>query len=234
MAIPPLLLIITLAGCDRSEVLVMANLRFKLAIAATVAPFVFGCGKMQQPQSDVTPSGTLRSVVSTEAPSDVEEYQPCLGLPISALKSMFGDSSVVTADSMFAAMKGTECQVKIRGKVVFRSEFWFIPDAADSREKDIVSDADDESSFAFEGIDGSGIRMVNDGGKEGYSVFVCGDHYFKTEVLDLGAMNGDLNANLENLTFIAVPWLCQNQPVPGLDRTMGQIKQTYSVDGHRY
>ena len=76
--------------------------------------------------------------------------------------------------------------------------------------------------------------MVNDGGKEGYSVFVCGDHYFKAEVLDLAAMNGDLNTNLENLTFIALPWLCQNQPVPGSGRTMGQIKQTYSVDGRRY
>jgi len=212
----------------------MANLRFKLAIAAAIVPFVFGCGKVQQPQSDVTPSATLRSVVSTEAPSDVEAYQPCLGLPISALKSMFGDSSVVTADSMFAAMKGTECQVEIRGRVVFRSEFWFIPDAADSREKDLVSDADDESSFVFEGIDGSGIRMINDGGKEGYSIFVCGDHYFKAEVLDLAAMNGDLNANLEDLTFIALPWLCQNQPVPGLGRTMEQIKQTHSVDGRRY
>ena len=196
--------------------LVTANLRFKLAIAATIVPFVFGCGKGQQPQGDVTPSATLRSVVSTEVPSDAEEYQPCLGLPISTFKSMFGDSSVVTADNMFAAMKGTECQVEIRGRVVFRSEFWFIPDAADSREKDVVSDADDESSFAFEGIDGSGVRMVNDGGKEGYSVFVCGDHYFKAEVLDLAAMNGDLNRNLENLTFIALPWLCQNQPVPGL------------------
>lgn len=214
--------------------LVMANLRSKLAIAATVVPFVFGCGKVQQPQSDVTPSATLRSVVSTEAPSDVEAYQPCLGLPISALKSMFGDSSDVTADSMFAAMKGTECQVEIRGRVVFRSEFWFIPDAADSREKDIVSDADDESSFVFEGIDGSGVRMINDGGREGYSIFVCGDHYFKAEVLDLAAMNGDLNANLEDLTFIALPWLCRNQPVPGLGRTMEQIKQTYSVDGRRY
>ena len=214
--------------------LVTANLRFKLAIAATIVPFVFGCGKGQQPQGDVTPSATLRSVVSTEVPSDAEEYQPCLGLPISTFKSMFGDSSVVTADSMFAAMKGTECQVEIRGRVVFRSEFWFIPDAADSREKDVVSDADDESSFAFEGIDGSGVRMVNDGGKEGYSVFVCGDHYFKAEVLDLAAMNGDLNTNLENLTFIALPWLCQNQPVPGSARTMGQIKQTYSVDGRRY
>ena len=214
--------------------LVTANLRFKLAIAATIVPFVFGCGKGQQPQGDVTPSATLRSVVSTEVPSDAEEYQPCLGLPISRLKSMFGDSSAVTADSMFAAMKGTECQVEIRGRVVFRSEFWFIPDAADSREKDVVSDADDESSFAFEGIDGSGVRMVNDGGKEGYSVFVCGDHYFKAEVLDLAAMNGDLNTNLENLTFIALPWLCQNQPVPGSGRTMGQIKQTYSVDGYRY
>jgi len=215
-------------------VLVTANLRFKLAIAATIVPFVFGCGKGQQPQGDVTPSATLRSVVSTEVPSDAEEYQPCLGLPISTFKSMFGDSSVVKADSMFAAMKGTECQVEIRGRVVFRSEFWFIPDAADSREKDVVSDADDESSFAFEGIDGSGVRMVNDGGKEGYSVFVCGDHYFKAEVLDLAAMNGDLNTNLENLTFIALPWLCQNQPVPGSGRTMGQIKQTYSVDGRRY
>lgn len=214
--------------------LVTANLRFKLAIVATIVPFVFGCGKGQQPQGDVTPSATLRSVVSTEVPSDAEEYQPCLGLPISTFKSMFGDSSVVTADSMFAAMKGTECQVEIRGRVVFRSEFWFIPDAADSREKDVVSDADDESSFAFEGIDGSGVRMVNDGGKEGYSVFVCGDHYFKAEVLDLAAMNGDLNTNLENLTFIALPWLCQNQPVPGSGRTMGQIKQTYSVDGRRY
>ena len=214
--------------------LVTANLRFKLAIAATIVPFVFGCGKGQHPQGDVTPSATLRSVVSTEVPSDAEEYQPCLGLPISTFKSMFGDSSVVTADSMFAAMKGTECQVEIRGRVVFRSEFWFIPDAADSREKDVVSDADDESSFAFEGIDGSGVRMVNDGGKEGYSVFVCGDHYFKAEVLDLAAMNGDLNTNLENLTFIALPWLCQNQPVPGSGRTMGQIKQTYSVDGRRY
>ena len=214
--------------------LVTANLRFKLAIAATIVPFVFGCGKGQQPQGDVTPSATLRSVVSTEVPSDAEEYQPCLGLPISTFKSMFGDSSVVTADSMFAAMKGTECQVEIRGRVVFRSEFWFIPDAADSREKDVVSDADDESSFAFEGIDGSGVRMVNDGGKEGYSVFVCGDHYFKAEVLDLAAMNGDLNTNIENLTFIALPWLCQNQPVPGSGRTMGQIKQTYSVDGRRY
>lgn len=212
----------------------MANLRSKLAIAATVVPFVFGCGKVQQPQSDVTPSATLRSVVSTEAPSDVEAYQPCLGLPISALKSMFGDSSDVTADSMFAAMKGTECQVEIRGRVVFRSEFWFIPDAADSREKDIVSDADDESSFVFEGIDGSGVRMINDGGREGYSIFVCGDHYFKAEVLDLAAMNGDLNANLEDLTFIALPWLCRNQPVPGLGRTMEQIKQTHSVDGRHY
>ena len=214
--------------------LATANLRFKLAIAAMIVPFIFGCGKGQQPQGDVTPSATLRSVVSTEVPSDVEEYQPCLGLPISTLKSMFGDSSVVVADSMFAAMKGTECQVKIRGRIVFRSEFWFIPDGADSREKDIVLDADDESSFTFEGIDGSGVRMVNDGGKEGYSVFVCGDHYFKVEVLDLAAMNGDLNTNLENLTFIALPWLCQNQPVPGAGRTMGQIKQTHSVDGRRY
>ena len=63
---------------------------------------------------------------------------------------------------------------------------------------------------------------------------MCGDHYFKTEVLDLAAMNGDLNTNLENLTFIAPPWLCQNQPVPGVGRTMGQIKQTHSVDGRRY
>ena len=43
----PLLLIITLVECDKSEVLVMANLRFKLAIAATIIPFVFGCGKVQ-------------------------------------------------------------------------------------------------------------------------------------------------------------------------------------------
>ena len=229
-----MLLIIKLAECDRSVAQIMANHRFKLAIAAAIVPFAFGCGKGQQPQGDITPSATMRSVVSTDVPSGGDEYRPCLGLPISALKAMFGDSSVVTADSMFAAMKGTECQVTVRGKVVFRSAFWFIPDATDAREKQIVSDADNESSFAFKGIDGSGVRMVNDGGKEGYSIFVCGDHYFKAEVLDLAAMNGGLEMNLENLTFISLPWLCQNQPIPGLGRTMWQVKQTYSVDGRSY
>ncbi|PHP51311.1 urea ABC transporter substrate-binding protein [Actinomyces ruminis] len=87
------------------------------------------------------------------------------------------------------------------------------------------------STFTFDGIEGQGEAHTSSPGAKydyGSTVFTCGDHYLAMSIRHASVMAGDMRENLIALTQSALPWLCQDQPIPGLGKTMEQARPYYA------
>ncbi|BDA64493.1 hypothetical protein MANAM107_13270 [Actinomyces capricornis] len=72
-----------------------------------------------------------------------------------------------------------------------------------------------EEPFSVEGVEGEGIITLTDNGG-GAASFTCGDYYVVTSVFGNSNTVGDVRTNLINLATSMTPWVCQDQPIPGL------------------
>ncbi|WP_244542570.1 hypothetical protein [Actinomyces glycerinitolerans] len=170
------------------------------------------------------------AVVPTTAPTGEDEKYTCAGIPDSSLHAMFGPN--ITIDTYPSSpIRASECRVEHpdRESIVFSSEFWYVYD--DSDPWYFLASGREESTFTFDGIDGQGEARTSSPGAEydyGSTVFTCGDHYLALTINHGSLMAGDMRENLIALTQSALPWLCQDQPIPGLDKTMEQARPYYA------
>ncbi|WP_247595425.1 hypothetical protein, partial [Actinomyces procaprae] len=172
------------------------------------------------------------AVVPTTAPTDKDAKYTCPGIPDTALHAMFGPNITITtfANSLIT---GSECRVKHpeQNSTVFYSKFWYIYDDRQPSDEPLLAWGPEVSSFTFAGVEGQGEAHTSSPGTEtdyGNTIFTCGDHYLALRIDNASAMAGDMRENLIALTQSALPWLCQNQTIPGLDKTMEQARPYYA------
>lgn len=145
---------------------------------------------------------------------------------------MFGTNITITASDKNKTTS-SECFVRVSGVkgVVFYSAFWYIYNDRQPSDEPLLAWGPEVSSFTFNGIDGQGEAHTSSPGAEtdyGSTAFTCGDHYLALSVDHSSLMAGDMRDNLIALTQSALPWLCQDQPIPGLGKTMEQARPYYA------
>lgn len=174
---------------------------------------------------------STEAVVGTQAPTDAWGYTRCPGISDEALEAMFGPDYYVTTYPR-NGQDASVCWVKVRGErgSVLSVEFWYVYGGRDPWETAQLPMGRYGSDFSFEGVEGSGRANVDKGpdARYGSTVFTCGDHYLALGADNLSPMKGDPRANLINLTQSALPWLCGDEPIPGLGRTMEEIRPPYA------
>ena len=87
------------------------------------------------------------------------------------------------------------------------------------------------STFSFPDVDGFGEARIDTGPNVHYgtTVFTCKDHYPALTVDEFSLTRGDVRTNLINLTQSALPWLCQDQPIPRLNQTMERARPPWAT-----
>jgi len=83
----------------------------------------------------------------------------------------------------------------------------------------------DESneSFTVEGVpDASGeVHIDKD---SGMAIIICGDAFIDISLNPRADLNGNLKGNLINLATSMTPWVCNGEPIPGLDIPLSPAK----------
>ncbi|WP_261799062.1 hypothetical protein [Actinomyces ruminicola] len=189
----------------------------------------------------ITPGNTQASpsappataVVPTTAPTDKDAKYTCPGIPDTALHSMFGPNITIYTYDNNTVTTPSECFVRASGVkgVVFYSAFWYVYDDRQPSDEPLLAWGPEVSSFTFDGVEGQGEAHTSSPGTEtnyGNTIFTCGDHYLALSIDNASVMAGHMRENLIALTQSALPWLCQNQPIPGLDKTMEQARPYYA------
>lgn len=193
-----------------------------LVLAACSAPWRAG--------APATPAAT--AVVAATAPSDPHDYT-CPGIPDEALKAMFGQEATISTPRTGAFFKGAECWVKVpeRKSLIFYSAIGYIYKDRDPWTSNMVALGNTHSTFSFPEVDGFGEARIDTGPDAHYgtTVFTCKDHYLALTVDEFSLTRGDVRTNLINLTQSALPWLCQDQPIPGLGQTMEQARPPWAT-----
>ena len=193
-----------------------------LVLAACSAPWRAG--------APATPAAT--AVVAATAPSDPHDYT-CPGIPDEALKAMFGREATISTPRTGAFFKGAECWVKVpeRKSLIFYSAIGYIYKDRDPWTSNMVALGNTHSTFSFPDVDGFGEARIDTGPDAHYgtTVFTCKDHYLALTVDEFSLTRGDVRTNLINLTQSALPWLCQDQPIPGLGQTMEQARPPWAT-----
>ncbi len=168
-------------------------------------------------------SATPSSVVRVGQSSDVSSFQSCPGISESNVKAMFGEN--VTLNT-FSSWNDATCSGRLDGVTVFNSRFGFVREGEGPWNVPFVARAPTSSEFSFENVDGAGEAQIYAGEPRAYgtTAFICGDHYLVMTVKDAKYMKGDLRSNLISMTEVSLPWLCQGQRIPGLGKTMEEIR----------
>ena len=201
---------------------VMARVAFAFLACSLVAACHSNAARTPSPSpksASVTPSSVVRGVQS----SDVSSFQSCPGISESNLKAMFGEKVTL---STFSSWSDATCSGQLDGVTVFNSRFGFVREGVGPWNVPFVARAPTSSEFSFENVDGVGEAQIYSGEPRTYgtTAFICGDHYLVMTVRDAKYMKGDLRSNLISMTEVSLPWLCQGQPVPGLGKTMEEIR----------
>ncbi|WP_237564312.1 hypothetical protein [Actinomyces sp. 432] len=191
-----------------------------------------GCSLIPGSNQASPSAAPATAVVPTTAPTGEDEKYTCPGIPNTALHAMFGPNITITASDKNITT-ASECRAYHPGRdrMVFYSAFWYIYDERGPWDHGSLAWGPEVSSFTFEGIDGEGEARTSSPGAEtdyGSTAFTCGDHYLALRIDHASVMAGDMRENLIALTQSALPWLCQNQPIPGLDKTMEQARPYYA------
>lgn len=194
-----------------------------LVLAACPAPWRAG---------GPTTTPTATAVVAATAPSDPHDYT-CPGIPDEALEAMFGREATISARRTDTFFKGAECWVKVpeQKSLIFYSTIGYIYKNHDPWDDPLVSMGNTHSTFSFPEVDGFGEARIDTGpdARYGTTVFTCKDHYLALTVDEFSLTRGDVRTNLINLTQSALPWLCQDQPIPGLGQTMEQARPPWAT-----
>lgn len=183
--------------------------------------------------SQASPSAApATAVVPTTAPTGEGEKYTCPGIPDTALHAMFGPNITIRASDKNTTT-ATECRVDAPGQdsSVFYSTFWYIYNDRQPSDEPLLAWGLEVSTFTFDGVEGQGkARTSSPGAKYDYgnTIYTCGDHYLAMIINHASVMAGDMRENLIALTQSALPWLCQDQPVPGLGKTMEQARPYYA------
>ena len=179
-----------------------------------------------------TTTPTATAVVAATAPSDPHDYT-CPGIPDEALEAMFGQKTTISTPRTGAFFKGSECWVKVpeQKSLIFYSTIGYIYRDRDPWDDPWISLGNTHSTFSFPDVDGFGEARIDTGPNAHYgtTVFTCEDHYLVLTVGEFSLTRGDVRTNLINLTQSALPWLCQDQPIPGLDQTMEQARPPWAT-----
>ena len=148
--------------------------------------------------------------------------------PDKALEAMFGQETTISTPRTGVFFKGSECWVRVpeRKSLIFYSAIGYIYRDRDPWTSNMVALGNTHSTFSFPDVDGFGEARIDTGPDAHYgtTVFTCEDHYLVLNVDEFSLTRGDVRANLINLTQSALPWLCQDQPIPGLGQTMEQVR----------
>ena len=157
----------------------------------------------------------------------------CPGIPDEALEAMFGREATISARRTDTFFKGAECWVKVpeQKSLIFYSTIGYIYKNHDPWDDPLVSMGNTHSTFSFPEVDGFGEARIDTGpdARYGTTVFTCKDHYLALTVDEFSLTRGDVRTNLINLTQSALPWLCQDQPIPGLGQTMEQVRPPWAT-----
>lgn len=141
---------------------------------------------------------------------------------------MFGQETTISTPRTGVFFKGSECWVRVpeRKSLIFYSTIGYIYKDRDPWTSNMVALGNTHSTFSFPDVDGFGEARIDTGPDAHYgtTVFTCEDHYLVLTVGEFSLTRGDVRTNLINLTQSALPWLCQDQPIPGLDQTMEQAR----------
>ena len=163
-------------------------------------------------------------VVPTTAPAD--DTYTCAGLPDSSLRAMLGPD--VDIDPRDRPVGVPEASCRASTLVVYTAfTTTRFPNPWDNRD---TAGGDTVTTFSFPGVQGSGTAKVDTGKTRqeplyATTIFVCDDRYLMLAIHDMRVVAGDTRQNLINLTQSALPWLCQGEPIPGLDgRTMDDYR----------
>ena len=166
------------------------------------------------------------------APPGPEGYT-CSGLPDAAFTAMFGPEA--TAMATKSDIEGSRCWVEVpnsdSSSPVFYSEFGYLSNVYSPWDSPMLTVGNSSSSFSFPEVDGVGNAKIGVGEDAPYgaTVFVCGEHYLSLSIKKFSAVRGDVRDNLVNLTESSLPWLCQDQPIPGLGQTMEQVRPRWAT-----
>ena len=146
---------------------------------------------------------------------------------------MFGQEATISTPRTGAFFKGSECWVRVpeRKSLIFYSAIGYIYKDRDPWTSNMVALGNTHSTFSFPDVDGFGEARIDTGPDAHYgtTVFTCEDHYLVLNVDEFSLTRGDVRANLINLTQSALPWLCQDQPIPGLGQTMEQVRPPWAT-----
>lgn len=192
-------------------------------VVAIVAVAVAACGRL--PFGDgPSPSAAATAVVPTTAPAD--DTYTCAGLPDSSLRAMLGPNISISTRDRPGGVPEASCRAST---LVVYTAFTTtrFPNPWDNRD---TAGGDTVTTFSFPGVQGSGTAKVDTGKTRqeplyATTVFVCDDRYLMLAIHDMRVVAGDTRQNLINLTQSALPWLCQGEPIPGLDgRTMDDYR----------
>lgn len=205
-------------------------------VVAIVAVAVAACGRL--PFGDgPSPSAAATAVVPTTAPAD--DTYTCAGLPDSSLRAMLGPDVDIDPRDRPVGVPEASCMILTPSPpdlpfpwsptlvvyTAFITTYHLDPwDNGDTAGGDTVT------TFSFPGVQGSGTAKVDTGKTRqeplyATTIFVCDDRYLMLAIHDMRVVAGDTRQNLINLTQSALPWLCQGEPIPGLDgRTMDDYR----------
>lgn len=212
--------------------------RVRAAVTAVVVAIVAvaACGRL--PFGDgPSPSAAATAVVPTTAPAD--DTYTCAGLPDSSLRAMLGPDVDIDPRDRPVGVPEASCMILTPSPpdlpfpwsptlvvyTAFITTYHLDPwDNGDTAGGDTVT------TFSFPGVQGSGTAKVDTGKTRqeplyATTIFVCDDRYLMLAIHDMRVVAGDTRQNLINLTQSALPWLCQGEPIPGLDgRTMDDYR----------
>ncbi|MDO5063951.1 MAG: hypothetical protein Q4E00_03010 [Actinomyces bowdenii] len=149
----------------------------------------------------------------------------CAGLSTEMLEDLFGVPVTTSSHGFKGRIPNSECYASrsgVRGYTLYRSDFGFSAEDVTPGDRSGIGGGDTYSTFEIEGVEGSGEAWVDTGNEARYAtvVFACGDRYIKAGFRKIDEINGDPREALISLVEAATPWLCGDEPIPGLDEPM--------------
>ena len=190
-------------------------------VACVSCSYVDGSSWDERPT--VSPAALGRPV--SEIDFAAGESFDCSGLSEEMFEDLLGDSIKISSYGFEGLIPDSECFVKRAGLskyLLYYSDFGFDAEDVTPDGRSGIGGGDTYSAFEIEGVEGTGEAWVDTGEEARYAtvVFACGDRYIKTQFLRVADINGDPREALISLVEASTPWLCGDEPIPGLDEPM--------------
>ena len=193
--------------------------RFVATQSAIVCLVVSMSGCVVHDNDDI--SYTSSAAVSSSAAASSTGYS-CPGVPNESVEALFGRSVEYVSNPIVedGVLDKMTCNVKVNyGSESYSGSGLKVNYTHYRKGIDPWWDgyrASYAGRFSVVGDDGFGeLKLADDGGTALYN---CGDryHYVMVSVLPRSGMRGDLRTNLIGLASSMIPWVCQEEQIPGL------------------